>query len=221
MTPSRSPGAAVAVPAPEAGHHRAGRRRYDSRLRKEQAAQTRRRIVLAGSELLHGSDVRHWEGLTIRAVAERAGVSERTVYRHFTNERGLRDTVMGRLEEEAGIELEGMRLQDVAVMAARIFRHVSSFPLAPRPALDPTLSSANQRQHTALLAALGEEAPHWSDHQRTMAAAMLDLLWSVGAYERLVREWQLDPKAAAEAIGWVIAMVEAAVCSDRPPATRH
>ena len=37
------------------------------------AAATRRRIVVAGSELLHASHVRDWESLTIRAVADRAG----------------------------------------------------------------------------------------------------------------------------------------------------
>ena len=47
------------------------RRSYDSGLRRQRAAETRERIVAAGSELLHGSSVRDWHGLTIRAVAER------------------------------------------------------------------------------------------------------------------------------------------------------
>ena len=79
------------------------RRRYDTTLRRQQAAGTRERIVAAGSALLHRSPIRDWRSLTLRAVAERAGVNERTVYRHFANERALRDAVMHRLEEEAGI----------------------------------------------------------------------------------------------------------------------
>src|ERR1700683_2616023 len=75
-------------------------RSYDGTLRREQAAVTRERIVVAGSELLHRGSIRDWKRLTVRAVAERAGVSERTVYRHFGNERGLSDAVMHRLEEE-------------------------------------------------------------------------------------------------------------------------
>ena len=66
-------------------------------------------------------------------------MNERTVYRYFGNERGLRDAVMHRLEEKAGIELDGMRLEDVADMAARIFAHVSAYPPRPKPPLDPTL----------------------------------------------------------------------------------
>src|SRR4029453_2711712 len=94
------------------------RRRYDTTLRRQQAAGTRERIVAAGSELLHSSSIRDWRALTIRAVAERAGVNERTVYRHFVNEQGLRDAVMHRLEEEAGIDLTGLRLEEVADVAA-------------------------------------------------------------------------------------------------------
>jgi AcrR family transcriptional regulator len=197
---------------------RPARRAYDSTLRREKAAETRRRIVLAGSELLHASHVRDWRVLTVRAVARRAGVNERTVYRHFANERGLRDAVMAQVETEAGIELEGMALEDVAGVATRIFEHVSSFPLGPGPVLDPTLSEANRRQHQALLDALAAHSQTWTPAERTMAAGMLDVLWSVGAYERLVRDWQLDPRQAIDAISWVIDMVVSAVHQGRAPA---
>jgi AcrR family transcriptional regulator len=187
------------------------RRRYDSTRRQESAAETRRKILAAGSELLKSSNVRDWGGLTVRAVAERTGVHERTVYRHFTNERGLRDAVMRQVEEEAGIVLEGMDLDEVSVVARRILEHVSAYPVAPRPALDATLSEANQRQHQALLDAVAGGAGGWSAEQCVAAAAMLDVLWSVAAYERLVRDWQLERDEAISAVGWVIAMVVAAI----------
>jgi AcrR family transcriptional regulator len=74
------------------------RRRYDSPVRRERAAQTRERILAAGAELLHGFPIWNWGALTVPAVATRAGVTERTVYRYFANERALRDAVLGRLE---------------------------------------------------------------------------------------------------------------------------
>lgn len=192
------------------------RRPYDNLRRRQQAAGTRRRIVAAGSELLHESDVRDWGALTVRAVAERAGVSERTVYRHFENERGLRDAVMHRLEEEAGVELEGMAVGDVAALAARVFRHVASFRPGPGPTLDPTLTATRRRLHAALLEAVATAVPHWSAADRAMAAAVLDLLSSVDAYERLARDWDLDAAGAAAAVGWAIAAVGAAL-ADHPP----
>ena len=187
------------------------RRRYDNTRRLEKVARTRQRIIDAGVELLHSSHVRNWDALTIRAVAARAGVNERTVYRHFTNERGLRDAVMHGLEQQAGVVLEGMALEDVPKVATLIFEHVSSFPLAPPPNLDPTLSEANERQHAALLGAVEARTANWTATERTMVAGILDVLWSVASYERLVRDWQLDPVLVTRAITWVMEMVEASV----------
>jgi AcrR family transcriptional regulator len=193
------------------------RRRYDGTLRRLRAAETRERIVAAGSELLHGSSIRDWRALTVRAVAERAGVSERTIYRHFANERELRDAVMHRLEEEAGIDLAGLKLEDVADVTARIFEYVSAYPLEPRPPLDPTLTEAGKRQRSALLEAVAADATGWPKADRVVAAAMLDLLWSLASYERLVVDWQLDRKHAIRGIAWVIGLVEEAVRKGRRP----
>ena len=193
------------------------RRRYDTTLRRQQAAGTRERIVAAGSDLLHGSPIRDWRALTVRAVAERAGVNERTVYRHFVNERALRGAVMHRLEEEAGVDLAGLRLEGIAEAAAKIFEHVSSYPLNPRPPLDPTLTEASQRQRNALLGAVAARTARWPEADRDIAAAMFDVLWGVASYERLVIDWQLDHERAIRGIIWVIGLVEEAVRGGRRP----
>jgi AcrR family transcriptional regulator len=192
-------------------------RRYESPVRRRQAEETRERIIEAGCKLLRRSSIRDWRALTIRGVAEQAGVNERTVYRYFGNERGMRDAVMGRLEEKAGIELEGMELEDVAGIAARIFTHVSSYPGRTKPALDPTLSDASVRQKHALLGALGERTPGWTDSERTSAAALLDVLWNVATYERLVTDWSMDPDQAIETVGWAIGLVEDAIRRGQRP----
>jgi AcrR family transcriptional regulator len=201
------------TPAPE-------RRRYDSPLRRERAAQTRTRIVAAGAELLRGSSIRDWRAVTIRAVAQHAGVNERTVYRHFANERALRDAVMQRLEEAAGVDLSQMRLHDIADVTARVLHFASSYPMEPRPPLDPTLAATNRRQHDALLAAVAQEAPRWQPADRALAAATLDTLWAVGSYERLVSEWGLDRDQAIRGLTWVIQLVEEAIREDRRPPAR-
>jgi AcrR family transcriptional regulator len=193
------------------------RRPYDSTLRRERAAQTRERIVAAGAELIRGASIRDWRGLTIRAVAERAGVNERTVYRHFANERVLRDEVMHHLEQKVGVDLARMRLDDVAGAAARIFEHLSAYPLDRRRPLEPTLIEANRRQHDALLAAVEDDATRWPETDRTLAAATLDVLWSVAASERIIVDWQLDHDDAVRAITWAIGLVEQAIHEGRRP----
>ena len=193
------------------------RRPYDSTLRRERAALTRERIVTAGAELLRGSSIRDWGGVTIRAVAERAGVNERTVYRHFAHERALRDAVIHRLEQAAGIDLAQMRLEDIADVTARILRLVAAHPLDPRPPLDPTLAEASRRQHDALLSAVAKRSPNWSAADCTVAAAMFDVLWAVGSYERLLVDWKLDPEQAISAITWVIGLIDAAIGDGQRP----
>jgi AcrR family transcriptional regulator len=194
-----------------------GPRRYDSPVRRQRANATRERIVASGCKLLRSSSIRDWRGLTVRRVAEQAGVNERTVYRYFGNERGLRDAVMHRLEQKAGIELKGMGLEDVATVAAKILRHVSSYPMRWKPPQDPTLTDAHLRQRSALLAALDDCIAEWSEPDRTSAAALLDVLWSVATYERLVSDWEMDPEQAVRTVTWAIQLVENAVRSGPPP----
>ena len=195
----------------------AERRRYDSPLRQQRASETRDRIVTAGCEILQGASIRDWGALTMRGVAERASVNERTVYRHFVNERGLRDAVMRRMEEHAGIDLASLRLEGITDVAHRIFATVSVHPLPPRPPLDPTLAEASHRQREALLRALVPHTSGWTEADRTVAAAMFDVLWGVAPYERLVSDWNLEQDQAVAGITWVIGLIEEAVRAGRRP----
>jgi AcrR family transcriptional regulator len=187
------------------------RRKYDSPVRRRQAAETRERIIAAGVDILHGFPVWNWRALTVGAVAERAGVNERTVYRHFAGERELRDAVMARLETEADVVLEGLALEDIKDHTARLLEYVSSFPLESRNIDDPTLMAAHRRQRAALIAAVSAQTDDWPEADRAIAAAMLDVLWSVASYERLVVDWELDPKEAIKGATWVIGLVEDAI----------
>jgi AcrR family transcriptional regulator len=200
----------------DAGQARA-RRRYDSTLRRQRASETRDRIVTAGCELLSASAIRDWRGLTVRAVAKRAGVNERTVYRHFANERGLRDAVMHRLEQQAGIDLDGLRLEGIADVAGRIVRAVASHPLERHAPLDATLTATGRRQREAVLRALKPRTGGWTEADRSVAAAMFDVLWSVAVYERLAVDWDLDRDEAIAGITWVIGLLEDAVREGRAP----
>jgi AcrR family transcriptional regulator len=187
------------------------RRRYDSPVRRQRAAETRERILTAGEELLHGFPTWNWTALTVRAVAERAGVNERTVYRYFATERALRDAVLQRQEEESGVAVEGLTLEDVAAVTARMFEYVSTFPIEPRTQRDDTVAAANARQRAALLAAVEPSTDAWSPTDRKVAAAVLDVLWGVMSFERMVVDWELEPRDAIRGLTWVIGLVEDAV----------
>jgi AcrR family transcriptional regulator len=144
-------------------------------------------------------------------------VSERTVYRHFADERGLRDAVMHRLEMEAGIDLTDLRLEDVADIASRIFAHVSLYPSETRPPMDATMTEAKLRQREALHDALGPWTDSWPAPTAAAVASLVDVLWSVASYERLVFDWGIDRDLATKTLTWAIGLVEAAVREGRGP----
>jgi len=178
-------------------------------VRRRQAAETRARIVGAGSELVHEFDSWHWDALTFRAVAERAGVGERTVYRHFPTERHLHDAVMARLEEEAGVIYEGLDLASLPVITARVFSSRRSF--AAHEAIDVSedslLVEVDQRRRDALLHAVTSATPTWTELERRRVAALLDVVWSMPAYERLVGAWDFDGDDATDAITWLMSLL--------------
>ena len=201
----------------------ADRRPYHSPVRQQRAAETRNRIIAAGSELVHEFSSWDWRQLTYRAVAERAGVGERTVYRHFATERHLHEAVMKRLHEEAGVDYDRVRLDSLATVARRVFASMHSFattPTAPEPA-DPTFQAVDEQRREALRRVVDEAAPaRWTAKQRERAAAALDVLWHVPSYERLVSAWGLKGDQAAEMLTWLMDLVIEAVEHDRPPPSR-
>lgn len=62
------------------------RRRYESPLRREQAAETRRRIIIAAQELFERDG---YAATSMAAIASAAGVSLKTVYLAFETKSGL------------------------------------------------------------------------------------------------------------------------------------
>lgn len=197
----------------------APRRSYDNSARRQKAAQTRDRIVRAGSELVHEFESWDWRGLTFRAVADRAGVGERTVYRHFPTERHLHDAVMQRLEVEAGVAYEDVTLDNLGVVTARVFASLQRFSVRqvfPTPE-DSAFVSSDVRRREALLRAVSEASPQLPEARRRTVAGLLDVLWSPASYERLVGVWGLDAEEATSAIDGLMTEVLRALGGDATP----
>jgi AcrR family transcriptional regulator len=196
------------------------RRSYDAPLRQQKVADTRERIVRAGSELAHEFAKWDWKALTYRAVAERAAVGERTVYRHFPNVDYLHGAVMQRLEEEAGIDYDDVELRNLSDITARIFATRTTFAAQESTEIpqDPTFVAVDGRRRRALTDAVSSAAPDWSVRDRRMVAALLDVLWNLPSYERLIGVWELDNDEATQALSWLIDMLVQAVAEgERPP----
>ncbi len=193
------------------------RRPYNSPVRRQQSAKTRQSIITAGTELARESLDWEWQNLTYRAVSERAGVSERTVYRYFATERMLKDAVIQQLVEDADINLEDVNLDEFADLTSRTFKHLSSYAARPEPISDPSFQSIDDLRREALLKAVNQKTTDWNTEQQEIVAAMLDMLWNPITYGRLRVVWGFENDQADRANNWLIGLIEEAIKQGNKP----
>jgi AcrR family transcriptional regulator len=193
------------------------KRKYHSPLRRKQAAETRQRIVAAGTELVRGFPSWDWKNLTAKAVGERAGVSERTVHRHFSSERALRDAVLQGLVAESGVDLARLKLSRFDDVVVTMFEYLSSFAVAPDITLDPSQSKMDEMRKAALVDAVEEAAPTWSPQEQMMVAAVLDMLWQPATHDRLKLAWDLDVDQFPRVISWFTGLIQDALDKGNKP----
>lgn len=198
-----------------------GTRRYDSPLRRERSAETRGRIVEAGAALVHDLSSWDWQGLTVRAVAAGAGVHERTVHRHFATERDLHAAVLQRLLEESGVTVEGMRLDDLPAHIEQLFDYLASFSSSTERPPDAVLADLDARRKAAIVATVAAEADELSAADQQLAAAMIDVLWGLPSYRRLINGWGFDATDAALGVNWLVKLVTEAVRDGQGPGSTH
>ena len=169
-----------------------GTRRYESPVRRERSAETRARIIQAGCDLVRDLSSWDWRGVTVRAVATRAGVHERTVHRHFATERDLRAAVLQRLVEESGVTVEGLRLEELPIHVEQLFDYLASFSSSTPRQPDAVLQALDERRKAAILATVTESGAGLSEEEQRTVAAMVDVLWGLPSYRRLINGWGFD-----------------------------
>jgi AcrR family transcriptional regulator len=186
------------------------KRSYDMTKRAESAATTRRRILQAGLDLL-------WEQLTIETtlddVASRAGVSVKTVLRHF----GSRDGFDAALEQFALDEIGEERdapAGDVAAVVHGIFNHYEHrgdgvLKMLGQELFDDTFGERmdlGRRLHREQMSELF--APPLADRPAADLAALIDLLvvaTDVYTWKLLRRDRGLDQPTAEARVRLLIA----------------
>ena len=183
-------------------------RPYASPLREEQAAATRARIVEALAGLLETQDV---QDISLAEVAQRAGVAERTLYRHFPTKYDLFAAMYQWVAGDPG-RVEDLRPSSVED-ALGLVRHVY-----PRYAANPRVirqmnswRTGEDLRHERAPArraqverAFGDVVKKLPPKKRRRAMAVMHLLTSSDAFLMMHDFWDLDGEEAADAVTWAI-----------------
>jgi AcrR family transcriptional regulator len=184
---------------------RGSRRSYSSPLRDEQAEETRIRIL----EALVRTMARGVADLTIPAVAEEAGVSVPTVYRHFGTKRELLDALGPYVIEKTHLMPESPLpdLGELRDLARDVYRRHSEMDLTLRAAMASELGGVIRREHmperlAMMRPAVVAAAPELDEPTVDRLSMILVLLLSSAVMRAMRDYFELTGDDAADHVGW-------------------
>ena len=182
---------------------------YVSPLRQQYAAQTRMRILDAAIDGLKEGDL---EGLTIAKVAADAGVTERTVYRHFKTREDLIKAVWPRMGARLGIPGLPQTVEALLAAPARIYPRFDAEAGAVRASMYSQAgreirATANPARHQAMTSLVAQARPELNETARRRRAAVIQIIGSSHGWACFKDYWGLDTDEAARAATEAIAIL--------------
>jgi AcrR family transcriptional regulator len=181
---------------------------YTSILRERQVAQTRELILDAVTAMLGD---RRADEVTTREIAAAAGVSERTVYRHFPD----REAVLEGLSQRM-IGIDGVKpafgagsLDDIAPLSRRLMELLDEHYVTARAEAvfnaDPRRFASDTQTNTRELRELLErELPELGERERLRIAAIIRCLLSTQAWLRMREEFGVPGTESGPVVAWVV-----------------
>jgi AcrR family transcriptional regulator len=187
-------------------------RTYQSPLREAQAALTRERILMAAKTYLEHHDI---ETLSLRQLAELAGVSPPTVYAHFATVDDLVAAFFKWLGPRLGLQKPLPPLDDFAELPKALFPNYEAYGallrnLMNRPSWDRQRGADSGQRHSRWIAAVGEALPDLAPEQRRRGAMVVSAFWTPTVWRWLMDTCGFTPKEAEQVASWTIdALVDA------------
>lgn len=193
-------------------------------LRERQRALVRRTIVEALGELV--AETRHLD-FSIQEVADRAGVSLRTVYNHFPNREQLLDAFglhFGERMVERGANVidQVADLDEVTAAAAinfRIFEELDALTEAWLQVRDTSGAAVADQAHRTerMVELVGKAVPGLDPAVLPLIGLVVRHLYSSTTWHALTRNLGLDVEDAISAVQWAVdSIMEAARRGDLP-----
>jgi AcrR family transcriptional regulator len=197
---------------------------YTSPLRERQVAQTRELILDAVTTLLGD---RRADEVTTREIAAEAGVSERTVYRHFPDREALLEGLTQRLPQPDGLKpsFAAGGLDALAPTSCRLMELLDEHYVTARAEAvlnaDPRRFAADTRANTRdMCTLLAEELPQLGEREQLRIAAVIRCLVSTQAWLRMREEFGVPGTESGPVVAWVVdTVIRELRAGNTPPAT--
>ncbi len=184
-------------------------RPYSSPLRDRQAQQTRDHILDSLTELLGELPATE---ITTREIAERAGVSQPTIYRHFPDRQALLEGLTARIEAFVADAGEVESIETIDELVARAVRGIALTETrvveATAEAIlnaDPRRLSSGSRARSAELRRVVENSfPDYDERDHLAITALLRNLYSVQTWLRMREEFGILGEESGPILAWAM-----------------
>jgi len=191
-------------------------RTYDSDLRAEQAAATRRKIL----DALVRTMGRGVAGLSIPAVAREASVSVPTVYRHFKSKAALVAALSTHLVGRTGLMDSSMLEGDLPAIVHEMYRRNAGIDAEMRAALASELGQEARRrmmpQRVALARkTIAERVPGLAGDDLDRFTRVFLILTSSATMRAYKDYLGLDASQAAKDVAWAVEVLQRSIRRSR------
>src|SRR5262245_8221792 len=187
------------------------RRGYKSDLRAQQTAATRELIIKTAAEAF----VPWTTDVPFDQLAERAGISVRTVFRHFPTQRDLIEAATPYLMERCGWRPNEMTADNFAEMSAKTFAYFGSLLENSGRDSDPMPAALRQNRVQQRIApierALGPLTEGLEPGLARAVLAVLSGLTRVHFLRGMHEQWGTRGEDAGMAIEWAVSALLAAL----------
>ena len=161
------------------------------------------------------------ERLSLQAVADRAGVSKRTLYNYFDSREALLSAIVDWSDEltlamGGSLAPDGLDTLDQVIPAlwrtwdaqGTVYEAVLAIDAATT---ETGLPEGRQRRRQAFVHAIRDVRPDMQQAEAAELAAVIHALATGAVYQRLVKEDGLPVERGSELISWVINLIGAAI----------
>jgi AcrR family transcriptional regulator len=184
-------------------------REYNSPARDQAKAETRKKIVDAVVRVVLDDGI---HAFTVQNVADKAGVSHRTVYRHFKTREELIGGLAASLDvkaEESSFTAFPVTIDDIINVVGPSFEAMGEVEEHFRAYVIASIAmqwqdASRQRRTQAFNRAIRSAFPHLSSEEVRGAAAVIRSVAGSRSWYQLTFEGGLDSKAAAHAADWAV-----------------